>query len=304
MSKQKAYGALAVTSIVWGTTWVTSKIGVKHVPGLEIAAIRQFIAGTFFLVFFLLKGYRVPDRKTFGWLVLMAFLMFVLANGFATLALKYVPSGMAALIAALYPLSVVLIDLLFFKNTRITLLTFLGIVLGIGGIGLVFYDHAFYNHPEGYMWGVLLSFIAMLSWSIGTVIIARNKLKLNPYYATGWEMLISSVILFVMAKLNGDFLPINRIPLESWAAISYLIVAGSVITFIAFIYSMKHLEPAIAALYAYINPIVAILIGSMLLDEHLTFKILAGSVITLAGVFMVNRSLRKQRAVIAAQQEN
>lgn len=297
-TKQKAYFALTLTSIVWGTSWVASKIGVQKVPGLEIASIRQFIAGILLVSFFMLKGQKLPTKKEFLWLTMMAVFLFVSANGIATVALKTIPSGMGALISALYPLSVVIIERLFFRNTRITSITFIGLLLGIGGIAVVFYDNAFHNRQQGYTWGVILSLIAMLGWSIGTIILSRSKSKMNAYYATGWEMLISSLILMIMLFISGDSMPVSQIPLQSWGAVAYLIIASNLITFAAFIYTMKHLEPAVAALYAYINPIVAILAGSMIMDEKLTWKIIVGSVITLIGVFLVNQSLKKQKEAV------
>jgi drug/metabolite transporter (DMT)-like permease len=299
-TRQKAYTALTLTSTVWGTSWVASKIAVQKVPGLEIASVRQFIAGVILLSFFFLRGHKLPTKKEFLWLTMMGALLFVSANGIATLALKTIPSGMGALISALYPLSVVIIERLFFRNTRITFITFAGLLLGIGGIAVVFYDNAFHNHAEGYSWGVILSVIAMLSWSIGTIVLARTKLKINPYYATGWEMLISSFILMIMLFISGNSIPVSQIPMSAWSAIAYLIIASNIITFAAFIYTMKHLEPAVAALYAYINPIIAIFVGSFVVGEKLTWKIIAGSVITLIGVYLVNQSLRKQREALAA----
>ncbi|MEK7199405.1 MAG: EamA family transporter, partial [Bacteroidota bacterium] len=109
---------------------------------------------------------------------------------------------------------------------------------------------------------------------------------------------ISSIILFGMVLISGDHIPPAKIPAETWGALAYLIVAGSVFTFVAFIYSMKHLEPSIASLYAYINPIVAVLVGSLVANEKLTFNILAGSVITLAGVWLVNKSMKQKRGAM------
>lgn len=295
-TKQKAYIGLTATSIIWGTSWVASKIAVKGgVPGLEVAAIRQFIGGALFVVFFLLRGEKIPSAKQMLWLAGMGALLFVIANGFATVALRYIPSGLAALIAALYPLSVVIIERIFFRNTKITWVTFVGLLLGITGIGIVFYDNAFHNQPEGYVLGLILSLIAMLSWSIGTIIIARNKVKINAYNATGWQMLLGSFLLMIMTLASGNTMPITAIPASTWLAIAYLVFVSSIVAFVAFIYTMKHLEPAIAALYAYINPIIAILTGSVLMNEKLTIDILIGSAITLVGVFLVNRSLKKQR---------
>jgi drug/metabolite transporter (DMT)-like permease len=295
-TKQKAYIGLVATSIIWGTSWVASKIAVKGgVPGLEVAAIRQFIGGALFVGFFLIRGEKIPSAKQMLWLAGMGTLLFVIANGFATVALRYIPSGLAALIAALYPLSVVIIERIFFRNTKITWVTFVGLLLGITGIGIVFYDNAFHSQPEGYVLGLILSLIAMLSWSIGTIIIARNKVKINAYNATGWQMLLGSFLLMIMTLASGNTMPITAIPASTWLAIAYLVFVSSIVAFVAFIYTMKHLEPAIAALYAYINPIIAILTGSVLMDEKLTIDILIGSAITLVGVFLVNRSLKKQR---------
>jgi drug/metabolite transporter (DMT)-like permease len=295
-TKQKAYIGLVATSIIWGTSWVASKIAVKgNVPGLEVAAIRQFMGGVLFVGFFLIRGEKLPTAKQMLWLAGMGTLLFVIANGFATVALRYIPSGLAALIAALYPLSVVIIERIFFRNTKITWVTFVGLLLGITGIGIVFYDNAFHNQPEGYVLGLILSLIAMLSWSVGTIIIARNKVKINAYNATGWQMLLGSFLLMIMTLASGNTIPITAIPSSTWLAIAYLVFVSSIVAFVAFIYTMKHLEPAIAALYAYINPIIAILTGSVLMNEKLTIDILIGSAITLVGVFLVNRSLKKQR---------
>jgi drug/metabolite transporter (DMT)-like permease len=294
-TKQKAYIALGITSTVWGTTWVASRIAVQDTPALEVSAIRQGIAGILFTGFFLIKGASLPNWKQLKWLALMAVLLFVSANGIASMGLKYISSGLGALIAALYPLSVVIIERLFFKNTKITFYTFIGIVLGIAGIVLVFYENAFHHHSVGYIFGIVFSLIAMLSWSIGTILIARNKLNINPYYATGWQMLLGSMMLFILAFVSGDIIPFNQIIAKTWFSISYLVGMGSIFAFVAFIYTMKHLEAPVAALYAYINPIVAILVGSVIVQEPLTINIIIGSAITLMGVYIVNHSLKKQR---------
>ena len=124
-TKQKAYLALSVTSIVWGTSWVASRYAVQNAPALQVSATRQLIAGTLFAGFFLLKGEKLPSLKQMVWLAGMSVLLFVFANGLATVGVKYISSGLAALIAALYPLSVVIIEKIFFKNTRIGLLLLL-----------------------------------------------------------------------------------------------------------------------------------------------------------------------------------
>lgn len=302
--KAGGYLALAITSIVWGTTWVASKIGVADIPALQMAYIRQFFGGMCFVCFFLFyKKLSFPTLKEFSWLLIMSLLMFVVANGFSTWSLQYIPTGFSALIGALYPLSVVIIERVFFKSKHMTVLTFIGLLLGITGIGIVFYENAFQHHPAGFALGVALSVIAMLSWSVGTIIIVRNKTKLNPYYATGWQMLISSFILCIIAETTQPTIPFKNISGTAWGAIAYLVLAGSLLAFIAFIYSMKKLPPAISSLYAYINPLVAMVTASVILNEKLTIYILWGAIVTLAGVFLVNYSLKRSREKVIAEPE-
>jgi len=292
--KGKGYIALTLTSTLWGTTWVASKIGIEQIPALQMASIRQLIAGLCFVIFFMIfKKLPLPTFKQWRWLFVMAILMFVFANGLSTWSLKYIPTGLSALIGALYPLSVVLIERIFFKAQRITPLTLLGFFLGISGIGIVFYESAFNVVSSSFAIGISLSLIAMLSWSLGTVFIAKNKAQLNPYYATGWQMLISSVILFLLSESLHDTLPVSDISIKGWLVILYLVVFGSIITFVSFIYSMKKLPVALASLYAYFNPLIAIVTAWLILNEKLTMNILWGAIVTVAGVFLVNFSIKR-----------
>jgi drug/metabolite transporter (DMT)-like permease len=298
-TKQKAYIGLGLTSIIWGTTWVASKYGIKQgILAFELSSIRNGLGGLLLIVFFLLKGQKLPTFKEFKWLLGMSILLFVIANGFSTYALKEIPSGLAALIAALYPLSVVIIEKIKYNNTKITALTFQGMLLGIIGIGIVFYENLAVHNSVGYFIGVVVSVIAMLSWSFGTIFIARNKMDMNPYYATGWQMFLSCFFLGAFALASGKAIPIQEITFTIWMVITYLIVASSIVAFAAFIYTMKHLPPAIASLYAYINPIVATIVGAYIVNEKLSLPIFIGSFVTLTGVYLVNRSMKKQHQEI------
>jgi drug/metabolite transporter (DMT)-like permease len=295
LSKQSwSYLALTATSVIWGTTWVASKIGVQHTPALQVSYIRQFIAGTLLLAFFFVRGEKLPTWQQFRWLFILSIFSFVLSNGFSTWSVKYISSGVAALISALCPLCVVIIEMIFFKKNNNTPLTFLGLFIGIAGIAVVFYENAFHEQPEGYAFGVLLGFIAMVGWSIGTIFIARNKYQMNPYYAVGWQMFFGSFLICVLANTTSNNIPFSEIPFETWAAIVYLICIGSIVAFVAFIYTVKYLPPAIATLYAYINPIVAMITGAIILSEPLTLNLIVGALITLVGVYIVNYSIRKK----------
>lgn len=290
------YAALATTSIVWGTTWVASKMGTQYMHPLQLAWMRQLLGGVLILAyFFLVQKEPLPTRRQFGWLVLMSVLMFVIANGFSTWAVQYISSGFAALISALYPLSVMLLQFFFFGQKNLSRFSLVGLLLGVGGVALVFYENTFHSSQKILLPGLLLSLSAMLSWSLGSIYLARNKTDINPYYGVGWQMLLSAIILFVFsqgASINTPFAEISR---PAWLIVLYLCFVGTILGYIAFTLSLRVLPVTIASLYAYINPLVAIAIGSWLISEPLTVYIVAGSLITLAGVFIVNMGLRRAK---------
>lgn len=271
-------------------------------PALQMAAIRQFIGGMIFVSFFLIfKKFALPTRRQFVWLLVMAVIMFVSANGLSTWSIKYIPAGLSSLIGALYPLCVVILEKLFFKSRKLTALTFLGLVLGIGGIAIVFYENAFRDAGPQFLFGVFLSTVAMLSWSLGTFFIARNKVEINPYYGVGWQMILASIILFILAYGTQPAVAISNISVKAWMAIAYLVLFGSLLAFVAFIYSMKKLQPSIASLYAYINPLVAMVTAHFVLGEKLSLNILWGAIVTLSGVFLVNYSMKRSEQIREAE---
>lgn len=299
-AKTKGYLALTATSIIWGTTWVVSKIGVLEIPPLQLVYIRQFIAGIIFVGFLsFFKKLPLPTLKQFRWLFIMAIIMFVSANGLSTWGVQYIPAGLGSLIGALYPLSVVILEKVFFKSKPLTVVTVIGLLLGISGIGIVSYENAFHHNTTNFLFGVFLSVTAMLSWSIGTIFIARNKVDINPYYGVGWQMMISSIILFIIMQTTQKVIPFFDISTTAWVVIGYLVFFGSLLAFIAFIYSMKVLPTAVSSLYAYINPFVAMVTAYIVLSEKLSINILWGSLVTITGVFLVNYSAKKANKIIA-----
>ena len=296
-NKLKAYLCFIFISFVWGSTWVANKYTVNfNVPPLQIACIRQCIGGLIMVLFFIFfKKEKLPNWKIFKWLIGMAILVFIMSNAIANVALKYIPSGLAALIAALYPLSIILIDYFVYKRVKITLIALIGIFLGIFGIGLISLSDTHFTLDVDFWLGVILSVIAMISWSISTVIISNHNNQINNYYSIGWQMTISGVMLFIWLQFTSNTMPLQDIPIKAWSAIIYLIFGGNVFAFIAFIFAMKYLGVSMVSLYAYINPIVTIIIASFWINEPITKSIVLGSFITLLGIFLVNKTLKEQK---------
>lgn len=292
--RSAGYVALSLTSLLWGTTWVASKIGIREMPVLQMTAIRQLIAGLMMVAYFMLwKQLPFPNRRQFRQIFFLSLFMFVLANGLSTWSLMYIPAGLSALLGALYPLSVVLIEFLFFRKKGPDLLMTFGFLLGIAGVGIVFYENLSLSLTSAFLSGISLSLGAMLSWSMGTIFITNIRMELNPYYSTGWQMVISSGMLYLMSVLLQPSIPLADISSTAWGVIMYLVVFGSIIAFAAFIFSMKRLPVTIASLYAYINPLVAMVGGYFILNEKLTVFIFWGAIVTLAGVFIVNYGHKK-----------
>jgi drug/metabolite transporter (DMT)-like permease len=283
--------ALCWVSFFWGTTWLASKEGVKHMPALQLAAIRQFLGGFLYISFFLLKKTPWPKGKQWRTILILSFLNFVCSNGLSTWGIKYIPSGLGAIIGAMVPLWIVIIS--FFRGQKITRLALLGIVICFCGVCVIFYEHLLDFIKPDFQFGIFLSVAATITWAFGTLYTKEKATSFNPYFSLGLQMLLSSFFLFAYTGATGTGILLSEIPLISWWAIAYLVLIGSVLTFIAFIYSLQNLPTELSSIYAYINPIVAIILGAMIFGEPLTIAIAIGGSVTLSGLYLVNYATRK-----------
>lgn len=285
--------ALCWVSFFWGTTWLASKEGVKHMPALQLAGIRQFIGGFLYVCFFLYKKTPWPKGKQWKTIIILSILNFALSNGLSTWGVKYISSGLGAIIGAIFPLWIVFITV--FRGEKIARLSVLGLVVSFAGVCVIFYDHlADFIKPD-FRFGIFLSLFATVTWAYGTLYTRKKAASFNPYFSLGLQMLISSILLLSITSATGTAVNITDIPANSWWALGYLTIIGSVLTFIAFIYMLQRLPAEISSIYAYINPIVAVLLGAMIFDEPLTIAIAIGGGITLFGLYLVNYSIRKAR---------
>lgn len=283
--------ALCWVSFFWGTTWLASKEGVKHMPALQLATIRQFIGGILYVGYFIFKKEPWPKGKQWRAILILSILNFVGSNGLSTWGVKYISSGLGAIIGAIFPIWIVIIC--FFKGERIARMAVVGLLICFTGVCIIFIDHLTdFLNPE-FQFGIFLSVASTITWAFGILYTMKKAASFNPYFSLGLQMLISSFILLSITETTGTNIPLDKIPVSSWWAISYLVIIGSVLTFIAFIYSIQHLPKEISSIYAYINPIVAILLGFILFGETLTPAIVIGVLVTLIGLYLVNSSIRK-----------
>ena len=283
--------ALIWISFFWGTTWLASKEGVKHMPALQLAAIRQFLGAFCYISFFLFKKTPWPKGKQWKTILILSVLNFVLSNGLSTWGVKYISSGLGAIIGAIFPLWIVVIS--FFNGERLSKLALVGLLTCFGGVCVVFSDYLTDFFKPDFQFGILLSVIATITWAFGSLYTKKKAASFNPYFSLGLQMLISSILLFAYTGATGTSVAITQIPAQAWWAIGYLVVFGSITTFIAFIYALQNLPTEISSIYAYINPIIAVILGAFFFNEPLTFRLIIGVVVVLFGIYMVNKAIKR-----------
>lgn len=294
--KSKAIFALTLVCFLWGTTWLASKQGVKHMPALQLAGIRQFIAGSIYVLFFLIKGMKLPGKKDWIPILVLSFLNFAMSNGLSTWAMQYISAGLGAIMGAIFPIWLVVIGLFSMKE-KIPAKAVIGLILGFGGVCIIFYEHLHDFFNADFRLGILLSLIATWTWAFGTLYTKKEAVRFNPYFSLGLQMLISGISLIIFTRATGNAIALTQIPWQSWTAIFYLVIFGSLIAFIAYLYALQNLPTGQASIYAYINPVVAVLCGWLMFNEKLTIFIGLGGLVALLGVFLVNKAFKAVPAI-------
>ena len=259
---------------------------------IQMAGIRQLLGGICYVGFFLYKKMPLPKGKEWIPILVLSFLNFMISNGLSTLALQYkITAGLGAIIGAIFPLWLVVIGL-FVSKTRMPVLAIIGLILGFGGVCIIFYDHLNEFLDSKFQFGILLSVTATWTWAIATLYTKRQAVNFNPYFGLGLQMIISGIVLYSFSTVSGRAVALTAIPWQSWAAIAYLVIFGSLIAFVCYLYALQNLPTEQASIYAYINPIVAVVLGSIVFDEKLTIYLAIGGLVTLLGVYLVNKAYK------------
>lgn len=290
-TRSKAIFALALVCILWGTTWIASKEGVRHMPALQLAAIRQLIAGSLYVGFFIYKKIPLPKGKEWVPVLVLSFLNFIMSNGLSTWGVKYISAGLGSIMGAIFPLWLVLIGL-FVSKEKIPQKALIGLLLGFGGVCIIFYEHLQDFLIPDFRFGIMLSLIATWTWAFATLYTKKQAARFNPYFSLGLQMLISGFCLYTFTSLTGNTIPLAKIPWQSWASIGYLIIFGSLIAFVCYLYALQNLPTEQTSIYAYINPMVAVLCGWLIFNEKVTIFITVGGLVTLLGVYLVNKAFK------------
>jgi len=289
----KAYIALGLVSFFWGTTYIASRIGAQHMPGLFVSGMRQFLSGIILVGYFLIKGYQIPGWKVLKRISVQSIFMLCLANGLLTWSVEYISGGLAAIIAALVPLFIAIFTVWLSKCAKITRWMVVGLIVGFAGVLVIFYDYLIQLQNKSFVFGVILALLSTLSWSFGTVYTSKQKPPIDILFNVGLQMLIAGILVLIVCAITGKYVSLTDIGQKSWLALSYLIVFGSLVAYSAYVFVIGKLPPTQVSVYAYINPIVAVVLGWLLLSEKMNINMVIGTLITLGGVYLVNREFKK-----------
>ncbi|TDO97711.1 DMT family transporter [Flavobacterium sp. 245] len=290
--------ALAAVGIVWGTTFLGIRVAVETIPPWFVTSIRQGLAGLIMMTILLFKR----QLKWIGWKnlkqqLIPSVLMIVIANGFTTIAEQTLPSGLASVISALSPILIFLGSILFGLQ-KISLKGVVGVIIGFSGVVFIFKDGLGSFLDADYRTGMMFMGFAILAWAAGTIYVKThanksNNITLNLFY----QFTMASCIQLVLASifsLNPD--------LSSWSSRSifaalYLSVFGSVIAFFCYNYALKHVTAVQVSILSYINTIIAVFLGWLLLDETITIDFIIATALIILGVFIVNYKKKEKKSL-------
>jgi drug/metabolite transporter (DMT)-like permease len=281
--------SLVIVGIVWGTTYLGIRVAVESIPPWFITSIRQGIAALIVLGILIYK----KQLSWIGWnnlkfQLIPSLLMIVIANGFTTIAEQSLPSGLTSIMSALSPV-IIFIGGILFGIEKPRLKGIIGILLGFLGVVFIFRNGLEDILDPNYKTGMLFLSIAIMSWSAGTVYSKKhthksNNIALNLFY----QFSISSLIQFVLAFIFSSNTDVNAWSLRSISAVVYLAVFGSVLAFFCYHYALKKVTAVQVSILNYVNTIIAVFLGWLLLDEVITFDFIIATALIILGVFIIN----------------
>ena len=287
--------SFAIIYFVWGSTFLAIRVGVREVPPFLLAGMRFLIAGIALYGWMRAKGTASPSLREWASATLLAVLIFVLDYGFLFWAERRVPSGIAAVMLATIPVFMALSEILFLKTQRLTLRLGSALLIGIAGVAVLVSHSANFGDAPVDTLGACALVVAAISWSVASVLTKKLPLPPSKTMSSAAQMLAGGVLLTVTAVFLGEFrgFQIQAVSLKAWLALVYLIVAGSIIAFTAYVWLIHHESPTKVGTYAYVNPVVAVLVGYFLGGEALGLRTILGTILVLVSVLVITTAPKR-----------
>lgn len=291
----RAYIAWIAVCVIWGTTYLAIRVGVEHIPPMLFAGLRWIVAGIIFVTLLKSLGKKFPPKNDLIHIAIMSFAMLGFGNGLVVVGEQYVSSGLAALLITTVPFWVVGMESFTSTGPKINKQIISGLLIGLIGIALIFGSDWNELFDIKYLLGILSIFGAVVAWSFGTVYSKYKRVNTHPLISASIQMLIAGVAQTILGIALGEISQIS-FDTSGLLALGYLIIFGSIFGYGSYIYAIEHLPLSLVSTYAYINPIIAVVLGWLFLDEKLNVFIGIGAVVIILGVILVKQGAKQQAA--------
>jgi drug/metabolite transporter (DMT)-like permease len=288
----KAIIAWLNVCVIWGTTYLVIRIGVGHLPPMLFAGIRWVIAGVIFITVLKWRGKALPKANEIIHLAIVGLALLGFANGLVVWAEQWIPSGLTALLLTTVPFFMVGLESLLPKGPKLNATILTGLVMGLAGVCLIFGEDIKYLSDPDNLIGVFALLGAVFFWSLGSLYSKYVKVDVHPLMGASFQMLIAGIFLSVIGISIGE-LPRLSFEINGLLSLAYLIIFGSFVGYASYIYALAKLPLSLVSTFAYINPVIALFLGWIILDEKLNFQIAIAAAVIIAGVFIVKQGVAR-----------
>jgi drug/metabolite transporter (DMT)-like permease len=288
--------AFAIIYFVWGSTYLAISIGVREVPPFLLAAIRFSTAGLVLFLWSLARGERSPTARQWKSISLIAILIFVVDYGLLFWAEQRVPSGVAAVVVAIIPAFMTISEIVFLKTQKLTIRLAASLLIGLLGVAILMSRTLNLSGVPIDKYGAIALIIASIGWSIASSLLRKLPLPASKVVSSASQMLAGGFFLAITAAALGEFHNFHpaNVSREAWLSLLYLIIFGSIIAFTVYVWLIHHESPTKVSTYAYVNPVVAVLLGYFLANEPLGLRTILGSALILASVIVITTTPAKK----------
>jgi drug/metabolite transporter (DMT)-like permease len=286
---RRAYIAWIVVCLVWGTTYLAIRVALETMPPMLMASFRWLTAGVLLLIVLVARGEVLPARRDWPALAVLGVLMMSFGNGGVVWAEQTVPSGLTAVLVSGVPFWMTGIEFVGFGGEALSTRRIFGLILGFAGIVLLVWPELQLGHSGAFLIGVAATQVACFGWAIGSSLARRRHHEENILAVSALQMIFAGVSLLVVALAIGEW-PALAVNARTGSALVYLIVAGSIVGYSAYAYALRHLPVTTVSLYAYVNPVIAVVLGTLVLGEPFSSRVVVASAIVLVGIMLVRRT--------------
>jgi drug/metabolite transporter (DMT)-like permease len=297
--KTKVFIALGVVYVVWGSTYLGVKYAIHVLPPMLVSCTRFLIGGSLLFLFTLIKGQGLPSWQQTRNAAFIGVLLSGVGNCAVAYALQFMPSGLVALLVATLPVWMIFLDFLLFSNQKPSFIAIVGLVLGLFGLVFLLNPLQQIGEKEIALFPAIIVFAGSVAWAFGSLKSPYLKLP-NSLQSTAIQMLVGGCFSLLMSLIfeKNQLHALQSMTQETYIAMIYLVIIGSYVGYTAYVWLINNAPPQLTATYAYVNPVVAIFLGWIFLNEHLTPRSMGASAIILAGVVMMTLGRRKKPKMV------